>query len=77
MLPFAFSLSARKVAAKIALALIAYELGCPFALTPQFDFLRGARTASRLEDLRVWIFANKGFMGAHLRPAHQHNVIAT
>ena len=48
MLPFAFSLSARKVAAKIALASIAYELGCPFALAPQFDFLRGARTASRL-----------------------------
>ena len=74
-LPFAFSIEARKVAAKIALAAIAYELGCSFALTPQFDFLRGARTASRVEDLRVWIFANEGFMGAHLRPAHQHNAM--
>jgi hypothetical protein len=74
-LPFAFSLSARKVAAKIALAAIAHELGCGFALTPQFDFLRKARNASQPpRDLRVWIFANEGFMSAQLRNAHQHSV---
>jgi hypothetical protein len=74
-LPFSFSLSARKVAAKIALAAIAHELGCPFALTSQFDSLRRARTASGPPDLRVWIFANEGFVTAHVRTAHQHSVM--
>jgi hypothetical protein len=74
-LPFAFSLSARKVVAKIALAAIAHELGCPFALMPQFDSLRRARSASGPQDLRVWIFANEGLMSAHRRAAHQHNVL--
>lgn len=74
-LPFAFSIAARKVAAKIALTAIAYQFGCQFALTPQFDSLREVRTASAPKDTRVWIFANEGFMSAHLRAAHQHNVM--
>ena len=36
---FAFSLEARKVAAKIALAAVAFEYGIPFALSAEFDVL--------------------------------------
>jgi hypothetical protein len=75
MLPFAFSVAARKVAAKIALAAVAYEYGCSFALTPQFDFLRQCRTATAPQGMRVWIFANEGFAGAQTRTAHQHSVM--
>ena len=74
-MPFAFSVEARKVAAKIALAAIAYEYGIPFALSPQFDSLRQARVATGDRDLRVWIFANEGLMKAHLRTAHTHSVM--
>jgi hypothetical protein len=70
--PFAFSIEARKVAAKIALAAIAYEYGIPFALSPQFDSIREARVAPGDRDLRVWIFANDGLMSAHLRTAHMY-----
>ncbi len=73
--PFTFSVEARKIAAKIALAAIAYERGIPFALTPQFDSLREARVATGDRDLRVWIFANEGLMTAHLRTAHTHSVM--
>lgn len=73
--PFAFSLPARKVAAKIALAAIALEYGIPFALSPEFDSARQARTATGDKDLRVWIFANEGLMGAFGRTAHQHSVM--
>jgi hypothetical protein len=72
---FAFSLEARKVAAKIALSAIALEYGVPFALSPQFDMVRQARTATGNRDLRVWIFANEGLMSANLRTAHQHSVV--
>lgn len=74
--PFTFSVEVRKVAAKIALAALAYEFGIPFALTPQFDSLRQARVATGNKDLRVWIFANQGLITAHLRTAHTHGVMA-
>jgi hypothetical protein len=69
---FAFSLEARKIAAKIALAAIAYQFGISFALSAQFDGLRQMRAA---KDLRVWIFANDGLMSDHPRTAHQHSVM--
>jgi hypothetical protein len=73
--PFAFSIEARKVAAKIALTALALEYGIPFALSPQFDSIRQARVATGDRDLRVWIFANEGLMHAHLRTAHMHRVM--
>jgi hypothetical protein len=72
---FTFSLEARKVVAKIALAAIAYECGIPLVLSSQFDVLRQARVATGAQDLRVWIFSNERFMSAHLRTAHQHSVL--
>jgi hypothetical protein len=72
---FAFSLEARKVAAKIVLAAVAYKYGIPFALSPQFDVLRHARVATGDRDLRVWIFASDGLMSAQVRTAHQHSVM--
>jgi hypothetical protein len=72
---FAFSLAARKVAAKIALAALAFEYGIEFALSPQFDMLRQSRVATGDRDLRVWIFANEGLMSAHHRTAHLHSVM--
>jgi hypothetical protein len=69
---FAFSLQARRVIGKIALTAIALEYGIPFALSPQFDAFRQALVS---KELPVWIFANVGFMGAHLRTAHQHSVM--
>jgi hypothetical protein len=72
---FTFSAEARKVAAKIALAAIAFEYGIPFALSPCFDVIRKAYKATGERDLRVWIFANEGLMSAHLRTAHQHSVM--
>jgi hypothetical protein len=72
---FAFSLAVRKVAAKIALAAIAFEYGIPFALSPVFDDIRKARTATGDKDLRVWIFTNQGLMGAYGRSLHHHSVM--
>jgi hypothetical protein len=74
-LPFAFSLEARKVVAKIALASIAYKLGTPFALSAQFDSLRKARTAATAREMPLRVFCNKNFMAAHARNAHQHSVM--
>jgi HNH endonuclease len=74
-IPFAFCVEARKVVSKIALTAIAYEYGIPFALSPQFNALRQARVATGDRDLRVWVFANEGLMGAHIRTAHQHSVM--
>jgi hypothetical protein len=74
-LPFVSSLEARKIAAKIALTAMAFQYGCEFALAPRYDNLRKARLATKLEDLRVWFFANQGFMGAHIRTAHQHSLM--
>jgi hypothetical protein len=74
-LPFVGSLEARKVAAKIAMTAIAFEYGIPFALSLQFNALRNARGAKAVQDMRVWYFANKGFMSAHVRTAHQHSVM--
>src|SRR5277367_4136660 len=51
---FIESAAARKVAAKIALAAIAFEYGVPYALSPQFDALRRCRTATGDGDLKVW-----------------------
>lgn len=74
-LPFAFSLESRKVAAKIALAAIAYHYGLAFARFSQFDRLRQVRNVEAVQDLPVRIFANELFMAAHLRTAHQHGVM--
>jgi len=74
-LPFVASLEARKVAAKIALTAIALQYGKDLALTSQFDPLRNASLAKALKDTRVWFFANEGFIGAHVRTAHQHSVM--
>ncbi len=72
---FAFSAEARRVAAKTALAAVAFEYGSDFALAPCFDVIREAHKATGNRDLRVWIFANEGLLGAHLRTAHQHSVM--
>lgn len=72
---FISSLDARRVAAKIALAAIALEFGTEFALTPQFDDLRAARTTESVEDLPVRFFTNAGLMSAHVRTAHHHSVM--
>jgi hypothetical protein len=74
-LPFAFSLEARKVVAKIALASIAYKYGVPFALSAQFDSLRQARTATTAREMPLRVFCNKNFMAAHTRNAHQHSIM--
>jgi hypothetical protein len=74
-LPFVGALETRKIAAKIALAAIAFQYGPAFALAPPFDNLRKARLATKTKDLRVWFFANQGFMGGHIRTAHQHSVM--
>jgi hypothetical protein len=74
-LPFAFSLEARKVAAKIALASIAYEYGLPYALSAPFDTLRQVRTATSEKELPLRVFCNKNFMAAHSRTAYQHSVM--
>jgi hypothetical protein len=72
---FAFSLEARKVAAKIALAAIARKYGIPFALSPQFDVLRQVRDEMDTARLPVRIFANKNIQSAWLRTPHQHSVL--
>jgi hypothetical protein len=74
-LPFIESFEARKVAAKIAMTALAFEYGVPFALSPQFDAFRKVCVAKAAQDLRVWFFANEGFMSAHIRTAHQHSVM--
>src|ERR1700686_2145021 len=74
-LPFVQSFEARKVAAKIAMAAIAFEYGIPLALSSQFDTFRKVCVAKAPEDVRVWFFANEGLMGAHIRTAHQHSVM--
>ncbi len=74
-LPFVFTLDARKVAAKIALASIAYKYGVPYALSPQFDILRQVRTAATEREMPLRVFCNKTFMAAHVRNAHQHSVM--
>jgi hypothetical protein len=74
-LPFVFTLEARKVAAKIALAAIAYKYGVPYALSPQFDVLRNVRTATGEKELPLRVFCNENFMAAHTRNAYQHSVM--
>jgi HNH endonuclease len=74
-LPFIESFEARKVAAKVAMAAVAFEYGIPFALSPQFDAFRRVCLAKTAKDLHVWFFANDGFMSAHIRTAHQHSVM--
>jgi len=74
-MPWAFSGEARKVVAKIALAAVALQYGVPFALSPSFDGIREAHSATGDRDLRVWAFSNEGLMSAHLRTAHQHSVM--
>ncbi len=69
---FAQTLEAHRIAAKIALTAIAYQDGTSFALSKQFDELRETRTA---RPMRVWIFANEGFLSDHPRSAHEHSVI--
>ena len=74
-LPFVFTLEARKVAAKIALASIAYKYGVPYVLSPQFDALREVRTATVEKTMPLRVFCNKNFMAAHARNAHQHSIM--
>jgi hypothetical protein len=74
-LPFVFTLEARKVAAKIALASIAYKYGVPFALSPQFDVLRQVRTATTEKEMPLRVFCNKTFMASHARNAYEHSVM--
>lgn len=74
-LPFTFSFESRKVAAKIALAAIAYKCGLQFASLPEFDKLRQVDEVQTAQDLPVRIFANELFMAAHARTAHQHSVM--
>ena len=69
---FAQTLEAHRIAAKIALTAIAYQDGTSFALSKQFDELRETQTA---RPMRVWIFANEGFLNDHPRSAHEHSVI--
>jgi hypothetical protein len=72
---FVFTLAARKVAGKIALASIALEYGVDYALSPQFDALRQIRTATTENEMPPRVFCNKTFMDAHSRNAHQHSVM--
>ena len=72
---FAFTLEARKVAAKIALTAIAFQYGVPFALSSQFDALRGIRDEPDMQKLPVRIFANENIMTAWLRTPYQHSVL--
>jgi len=72
---FTVSIQARRVAAKVALAALAYQYGVPFVLSEQFGVLRSARTANKPQDMRVWIFASEGLMSVCLRTAHQHSVM--
>jgi hypothetical protein len=72
---FTASLHARRLAAKIALVAIALKYGVEFALTPQFDELRAARTAVSPEDLPVRFFANAGLMSAYIHTPYQHSVM--
>jgi hypothetical protein len=74
-LPFVFTLEARKVVAKIALASIAHKYGVPYSLSPQFDALRQVRTATTEKEMPLRVFCNKSFMEAHSRNAHQHSVM--
>ena len=74
-LPFVFTLAARKVAGKIALASIALEYGVSYAGSPQFDALRQIRTATTENEMPLRVFGNKTFMDAHSRNAHQHSVM--
>lgn len=74
-LPFVFTLEARKVAAKIALASIAYKYGVPYALSAQFDALRQVRIATTEKEMPLRVFCNKNFMAAHARNAYQHSVM--
>ena len=72
---FVASLHMRRLAAKVALAAIALEYGTAFALTPQFDELRAARTTESVEDLPVRFFANAGLMSAYIHTPYQHTVM--
>jgi hypothetical protein len=72
---FAFSVEARKVAAKIALTAVAFNYGVPFALSPQFDLLREIRDEQDSRALPVRLFVNENFMGAWLRTPYQHSVL--
>lgn len=74
-LQFAFTLEARKIVGKIALASIAHEYDLLYALSPQFDTLRQVRTAATENELPLRVFCNKKFMEAHARNAHQHSVM--
>jgi hypothetical protein len=76
-LPFAFTIAARKVVAKIALASIAYKFGVPYALSPQFDALRQVRTATTEKEMPLRVFCNKTFMASHVRTAHQHSIMCS
>ena len=72
---FTASLQARKLAAKIALAAIAFEYGTEFALNPRFDELRAARTTDSPAGLSVRFFANAGLMSAYTHTPYQHSVM--
>lgn len=72
---FAFSIEARKVAAKIALAALAYKYGAEYALSKQFDELRQVRDAKDKANIPVYLFANHVIQECWIRTPHQHSVI--
>jgi hypothetical protein len=74
-LSFVFTLATRKVAAKIALASIAYRYGVSYALSSQFDGLRQVRTAKTEREMPLRVFCNRNFMAVHARDAYQHSVM--
>jgi hypothetical protein len=72
---FAFWLETRKVAAKIALAAIAYECGVNFACSPQFDAVRKIIDETDIKALPVRMFANQNITDAWQRTPYLHSVM--
>ncbi len=72
---FIASMQARRVAAKIALAAIAFEWGVDFALAHEFDNLRSIREMKSPNDLPVRFFSNAGLMASYLHTPYQHSVM--
>jgi len=73
-LGFVFSVEARRMVAKIALATIAYRYGTQYACEPQFDTLRRF-VFGPPESILVAVFANKDFENSQIRTPQQHSVV--
>src|SRR5260370_14672083 len=61
-LPFVFPLEARKVAANIAFASVAYKYGVPHVLSPQLDAHRQVPTPTTEKEMPLKVFANNTVM---------------